>query len=98
MSRAIYTRRLVLEYTVQGFTELRNKQKKSIEHARTGPNGATNENRFAQRDQHCDVTENRKSQNNPILLQQVLNNGISLHSSTNCIVMHRYPYVKAYNI
>ena len=30
--------------------------------------------------QHYDVTEeNRKSQNNPILLQQLLNNGISLH-------------------
>ena len=37
------------------------------------------ENRFAKRNQHCDVTEeNRKSQNNPILVQQLLNNGISL--------------------
>ena len=44
-----------------------------------GPDGATNENRFARRNQHCDVTkENRKSQNNPILLQQLLNNEISL--------------------
>ena len=45
-----------------------------------GPNGATNENRFAKCNQNCDVTkENRTSQNNPILLQQLLNNGISLH-------------------
>ena len=35
-------------------------------------------NRFAKRDQHCDVTKrDRKSQNNPILLWQLLNNGIS---------------------
>ena len=34
-----------------------------------------------QRNQHCDVTEeSRKSRNNPILLQQLLNNGISLQT------------------
>ena len=39
------------------------------------------ENWFANRNQHYDVTEeNRKSQNNPILLQQPLNNGISLQN------------------
>ena len=36
-------------------------------------------NRFAKRNQHCDVTKgNGKSQNNPILPQQLLSNGISL--------------------
>ena len=45
-----------------------------------GPNGATTENRFTKRNQDCDVTkENCKSQNNSILLQQLLNNGMSLH-------------------
>ena len=40
---------------------------------------ATNENGIAKCNQHCDATKrNRMSQNNPILLQQPLNNGISL--------------------
>ena len=39
-------------------------------------------NRLAKRNQHCDLTErNRKSQNSPILLWQLLNNGISLQMS-----------------
>ena len=40
--------------------------------------------RFAKRNQHCAVTKrNRKSQNIPILLYQLLNNGISLQPTTS---------------
>ena len=56
-----------------------------------GPNGATNENRFAK----PDVTiENRKSQNNPILLQQLLNNGISLQNYCQLIKKLTYKEVQ----
>ena len=49
------------------------------EHARTDQMAQQTKHRFAQRNQDCDVTkENRKSQNNSILLQQLLNNGLSL--------------------
>ena len=48
----------------------------------------THKNKFAKRNQYCDVTKrNRRSQNNPILLQQLLNNGISLHSNTVIRIM-----------
>ena len=53
-----------------------------------GPNFATNKNRFAKRNQNCDVTKrNRRSQNNPILQQQLLNNAISLQSDNEGILL-----------
>ena len=75
MLRAIYTRRLVRECS----RELRNNNNKMNRTRYIGPDGATNENRLAKRNQHCDVTKGkRKSQNSPFLLKQLLNNGISL--------------------
>ena len=45
-------------------------------------------NRFAKPNQHCEVTKiNHKSQNNSILLQQLLNNGILLHLACNPAVV-----------
>ena len=71
---------------VQGFTELRNKQEKNKSNPNTLDRTRWRNKRktgLAKPNQHCDVTKgNRNAQNNPILLQQLLNNGISLQTRT----------------
>ena len=65
---------------IQGLTKLRFK-KKFIEHARSDQMAQQTKNSFAKHNQHCDATkENRKSQNNSILVWLLLNNAISLHT------------------
>ena len=63
---------------VQGITQLRNKQKNesnTLERTKW----RNKRKQVWKTYQHYDLTEeNRKSQINPILLQQLLNNGISL--------------------
>ena len=78
MSRAIYTRRLVLEPSrIYKVTQQQQKNESNmLDRTRWRNKPKT------KRNQHCDVTKrSRKSQNNPISLYQLPNNGISLHQA-----------------
>ena len=67
---------------VQGFAESRNRQKNEsnmLERTEWRNKRNTDSQNVIN---NCDVTKgNRKSQSNSILLQQLLNNGISLHKA-----------------